>query len=96
MATKSKVSKTSPKKKVSMKKPPVKKVGASLSSNGRKAATAFVPTKLKLRKPVPSDIEIAQEGKLKSILQVAAELGIKENELELFGPYKAKVKLEIL
>ncbi len=96
MATKSKVNKTSPKKKVSMKKPPVKKVGTSLSSNGRKAVTSFVPTKLKLRKPVPSDIEIAQEGKLKPILQIAAELGIKENELELFGPYKAKVKLEVL
>jgi formyltetrahydrofolate synthetase len=62
--------------------------------NGKKAA--FVPTKLKLLKPVPSDIEIAQAGKLKPILQIAAELGIKENELELFGPYKAKIKLEIL
>src|SRR5512140_1282821 len=56
----------------------------------------FVPTKLKLRRPVPSDIAIAQEAKLKPILQVAEELGIRPNELELFGPYKAKVKLEIL
>ncbi|NUQ85274.1 MAG: formate--tetrahydrofolate ligase [Anaerolineales bacterium] len=70
----------------------------------RKAATRkpavrkfpFTPTKLKLLKPVPSDIEIAQAGKLKPILQIAQELGIKESELELFGPYKAKVKLEIL
>ncbi len=45
---------------------------------------------------MPSDIEIAQAGKLKPILQIAEELGIKETELELFGPYKAKVKLEIL
>jgi formyltetrahydrofolate synthetase len=45
---------------------------------------------------VPSDIEIAQAGKLKPILQIAEELGIKESELELFGPYKAKIKLEIL
>ncbi|HSR21767.1 MAG TPA: formate--tetrahydrofolate ligase, partial [Anaerolineales bacterium] len=43
-----------------------------------------------------SDIEIAQEAKLKPILQVARELGIREDELELFGPFKAKVKLEIL
>lgn len=57
---------------------------------------AFQPTKLKLLKPVPSDIEIAQAGKLKPILQIAQELGIKESELELFGPYKAKIKLEIL
>src|SRR6266498_5767905 len=80
---KSKVKKALPKKKVVIKKSSVKKV-------------AFVPTKLKLRRPVPSDIEIAQEAKLKPILQVAAELGIRENELELYGPYKAKIKLEIL
>jgi len=62
----------------------------------KKSKIAFIPTKIKLRKPVPSDIDIAQAGKLKSIIQIAEELGIKESELELFGPYKAKVKLEIL
>lgn len=56
----------------------------------------FTPTRLKLRTPVPSDIEIAQEATLKPILQVAEEAGILPEELELFGPYKAKVKLEIL
>src|SRR5512140_3768047 len=55
----------------------------------------FVPTKLKLRRPVPSDIVIAQEAKLKPIMQVAEELGIRPNELELYGPYKAKIKLEV-
>ncbi|MGE5464820.1 MAG: formate--tetrahydrofolate ligase [Syntrophothermus sp.] len=91
MATKTKVKKT-----VIVKKQPVKKAASASHNghNGRKAA--FVPTKLKLLKPVPSDIEIAQAGKLKPILQIAAELGIKESELELFGPYKAKIKLEIL
>jgi methylenetetrahydrofolate dehydrogenase (NADP+)/methenyltetrahydrofolate cyclohydrolase/formyltetrahydrofolate synthetase len=59
-------------------------------------ARKFVPTPLKLRKPVPSDIDIAQEATLKPIIQVADELGIREDELELYGPYKAKVKLEIL
>lgn len=29
-------------------------------------------------------------------MQIAKELGIKESELELFGPHKAKIKLEIL
>lgn len=62
----------------------------------RKTVVKFAPTKLKLRRPVPSDIEIAQEAKLKPILRVAAELGIHPNELELYGPYKAKIKLEIL
>ena len=91
MAMKSKV-----KKKVLVKKQPAKKTAAAshIGQNGKKPA--FVPTKLKLVRPVPSDIEIAQAGKLKPILQIAAELGIKESELELFGPYKAKIKLEIL
>jgi len=62
----------------------------------RKIRFAFAPTKIKLLKPVPSDIEIAQAGKLKQITQIAKELGLKEDELELFGPYKAKVKLEVL
>src|SRR5215216_7196874 len=80
-------------KKAIVKKPLVKKAVAT-ASNGKKAT--FVPTKLKLRRPVPSDIEIAQEAKLKPILQIASELGIRENELELYGPYKAKIKLEIV
>src|SRR5512143_1303421 len=73
-----------------------KKVVAKKTVVKQSAAVQFKPTKLKLLRPVPSDIEIAQAGKLKPILQIAAELGIKENELELFGPYKAKIKLEIL
>jgi formyltetrahydrofolate synthetase len=59
-------------------------------------AIKFVPTQIKLRNPVPSDIEIAQEANLKPILQVAEEVGIQPDELELHGPYMAKVKLEIL
>lgn len=71
------------------------------STKGKKADPkkikfAYKPTKIKLLKPVPSDIEIAQAGKLKPITEIAKELGIKESELELYGPYKAKVKLEVL
>jgi formyltetrahydrofolate synthetase len=78
------------------------KKAVTSSPKGKKAAPkkqikfAYKPTKIKLLKPVPSDIEIAQAGKLKPITEIAKELGIKESELELFGPYKAKVKLEIL
>jgi len=57
---------------------------------------SFKPTKLKLHRPVPSDIEIAQESDIKPISQVAEEIGIRTDELEFYGPYKAKVKLEIL
>src|SRR3989304_1643341 len=81
MATKSKIRKALPRKKVMSKKPLVKKAGASLSSNGKKAVVPFVPTKLKLLRPLPSDIEIAQAGKLKPILQIAAELSIPQNAL---------------
>lgn len=56
----------------------------------------FTATPLKRRTPVPSDIDIAQEATLKPIMQIAEELGILPDELELYGPYKAKVKLEIL
>jgi methylenetetrahydrofolate dehydrogenase (NADP+) / methenyltetrahydrofolate cyclohydrolase / formyltetrahydrofolate synthetase len=90
MATKVQSKKLAPKKKVAAKK----SVKKAPPSNGKKFP--FTPTKLKLLKPVPSDIEIAQAGKLKTILQIADELGIKPNEIELFGPYKAKVKLEVL
>ncbi|MBE3066672.1 MAG: formate--tetrahydrofolate ligase, partial [Chloroflexi bacterium] len=56
----------------------------------------FVPTKLKLIRPVPTDIDIAQASDIKPIAQVAEEVGILPGELEFYGPYKAKVKLEIL
>jgi len=96
MATKLKIKKASPKKKVMMQKHPVKKTGTLPPSNGKKAVVPFTPTKLKLVRPVPSDIDIAQAATVKPILQIASELGIRENELELYGPYKAKIKLEIL
>src|SRR5512136_1720749 len=88
-------------RKVAAKKPARKAVArkairARRSPDGRKASAPFVVSKLKIRRPVPSDIEIAQEAKLKPILQIAQELGIRPDELELYGPYKAKVKLEIL
>lgn len=56
----------------------------------------FKPIPLKKRYPVPSDIEIAQEAELKPIRELAEELGLLPEELELYGDYKAKVKLEVL
>ncbi|MEE8566385.1 MAG: formate--tetrahydrofolate ligase, partial [Candidatus Bipolaricaulota bacterium] len=43
-----------------------------------------------------SDLQIAQEAKLKPITQIAREVRINEEELEPFGMWKAKVKLDIL
>ncbi len=67
-------------------------------TTGRKTSRKFPfrPVPLHLVRPVPPDIEIAQSAQLKPILEIARELGIKESELELYGPYKAKIKLEIL
>ena len=53
-------------------------------------------TRLKLRTPVPSDLEIAQEAELRPIAEIAEEVGILPDELLLYGPYKAKVKLSVL
>ncbi len=83
-----------PVKKAVAKKVVVKKKAVVKKPAARKFP--YAPTKLKLLSPVPSDIEIAQAGKLKPIVQIAKELGIKESELEMYGPYKAKIKLEIL
>ncbi len=43
-----------------------------------------------------TDIEIAHEAKLLPITEIAAKAGILEDELELYGKYKAKVSLSIL
>jgi len=56
----------------------------------------FTPLKLNLRKPVPSDIEIAQEADIKPIALIAEEVGLLPDEILYYGPYKAKVKLETL
>lgn len=40
-----------------------------------------------------SDVEIAQAANMLPITAVAAELGLTEDELELYGKYKAKVSL---
>jgi len=56
----------------------------------------FRPITLKLKTPVPSDIEIAQDSELKPISEIAEELGLLPDEIEFYGPVKAKVKLEVL
>ena len=61
-----------------------------------KPVHAVRPTPLHLRTPVPSDIDIAQEATLKPIQELAEELGLEGDELELYGKYKAKVHLSVL
>ena len=45
---------------------------------------------------VPTDIVIAQAAKLRPVADIAAELGLAEDEVELYGKYKAKVRLGAL
>ena len=45
---------------------------------------------------VPSDIEIAQNAKMKAISEIADNLGLEEDEWEGYGKYKAKLNLSIL
>ncbi len=45
---------------------------------------------------VKSDIQIAQEAQLKPIGEVAAELGLSPDDLELYGKYKAKINSDKL
>lgn len=43
-----------------------------------------------------SDIEIAQEAKPQDIREVAKKLGLGEDDVELYGKYKAKVDYNLL
>ena len=40
-----------------------------------------------------TDIEIAQGAAIRPIVEVAAKLGLREDDLELYGKYKAKIPL---
>lgn len=43
-----------------------------------------------------TDVQIAQEAKMIPIATIANSLGITEDELDLYGKYKAKVSLDVL
>ena len=43
-----------------------------------------------------SDLEIAQEAKMKRITEIAQEIGLGEDDYELYGNYKAKINLDVL
>ena len=43
----------------------------------------------------PTDIEIAQAAKMRPIVDVAKEIGLGADDLDLYGKYKAKIPLEL-
>jgi formate--tetrahydrofolate ligase len=45
---------------------------------------------------VPSDLEIAQAATLQPIVDIAKGIGLEEDDLELYGKYKAKVHLDVI
>src|SRR5688572_762339 len=44
---------------------------------------------------MPSDIEIAQQAKLKKVSEIAQQLGLVEDSVEHYGQYKAKIDLKL-
>lgn len=46
--------------------------------------------------PVPSDLDIAQAATVKPIKEIAAQLGLDDEDLIMYGPYKAKVHLDVM
>ena len=43
-----------------------------------------------------TDVQIAQEAQMKPIAEVASQLDISDDELELYGKYKAKISPDVL
>jgi formate--tetrahydrofolate ligase len=44
---------------------------------------------------VPTDIEIAQQAVMRPIRDVAADLGLTDDDIDLYGKYKAKLPLSL-
>lgn len=43
-----------------------------------------------------SDLEIAQEARLLPVIEIARRLGLTEDDLDLYGKYKAKIHLDVM
>ena len=43
-----------------------------------------------------TDVQIAQNAKMLPIKEVAAQIGLSEDDLELYGKYKAKITMETI
>ena len=46
-------------------------------------------------KPVPSNIDIAQATELLPIVEIAKQVGLGEDDLDLYGKHKAKIHLDV-
>ena len=43
-----------------------------------------------------TDVEIAQNAKMEPIVNIAKKVGLDEDDLELYGKYKAKISLDAI
>jgi formate--tetrahydrofolate ligase len=43
-----------------------------------------------------NDIEIAQSAIMKPIVEIAEKIGLKDDDIELYGKYKSKISLDVL
>ena len=43
-----------------------------------------------------SDIKIAQQAKMEPVTKIASKLGITEDEIEMYGKYKAKLSFDLI
>ena len=43
-----------------------------------------------------SSLQIAQEAELRPIVEIAEQLGLEEDEVHVYGRYKAKVDISVL
>lgn len=69
-----------------------------MSDGRRKFKICAVPSHKHSRMEIKmkTDIQIAQEAQLYPVTEIAAQLGVKPDELELYGKYKAKLSDEYL
>ncbi|MFC0477995.1 formate--tetrahydrofolate ligase [Robertmurraya beringensis] len=51
---------------------------------------------MNIKVSVKSDIEIAQSAEMKPIIQIAEKIGLTDDDLELYGKYKAKISSDTL
>lgn len=65
-----------------------KKIGEMIERNEKE--------KISEGKSMKTDVQIAQEAKLKPITEIAKGLGISEEELEQYGRYKAKINSTLM
>ncbi|CAI9394636.1 formate--tetrahydrofolate ligase [Niallia sp. Sow4_A1] len=51
---------------------------------------------MEVKKEMKSDIEIAQQAVMKPIIHIAEKIGLSDDDIELYGKYKAKISSQAL